>query len=334
MHPAVNRSTATGLTVRNHLREYPYTFRGGTSVGEVVADLRARSGAGQMVVYIFVVDAGRRLEGVVAMRELLLARPEQNLESIMLRSPYRMVADMPLEDAMRDSVGRHFPVYPVCDAEGVFLGIVRGSELFEQQAIRITAQAGEMVGVDAEERINTSTSLSLRNRHPWLQVNLLTCFVSAAVVHQFEDIIGAYVVLAVFLPVMTGQAINIGCQSLAVTLRGMTLGEVETGSGLRLVRKEAILGFLNGAFSGLTAAIGIFVYATMKSDPNRWDLAAIMFLAMTIASLVSGLSGALVPLALKRLGADPANASSIFLTTLAEVAALVAFLWLARIAFA
>jgi magnesium transporter len=331
MHPVTTHAdTRNQKRVEALLQPYPFTFSGNQTVGEVIARLRGESKA-QSIVYAYVLQDGV-MQGVVAMRELVLADSTTRLDAIMLRNAFHLKPDMPLLDAMRSTLGKHFPIYPVCDEKGVFLGIVRGGELFDEQAIEITAQAGSMVGVDAEERVGTKVGTSLKHRHPWLQVNMLTCFMSAFVVYKFEGVISEFVVLAVFLPVMTGQSINIGCQALAVTLRGITLGEVKGSVGRALTSKETLLGFLNGAFSGLSAALGIFFYAFMKKDEQAIELAAVLFLAMTVASVISGLAGALVPLALRRFGADPVSASAIFVTTIAEVAALAAFLGLATLA--
>ena len=117
-------------------------------------------------------------------------------------------------------------------------GLIRGEELFRNQAIEISAQSGKMVGVDKEERLATPLSRSLKLRHPWLQINLVTAFVAAAVVGVFEHTLQQLVILAVFLPVMAGQTGNTGCQALAVTLRGMTLGELKPELVRRLVAKE------------------------------------------------------------------------------------------------
>ena len=182
-------------------------------------------------------------------------------------------------------VARHFPVYPVCDAAGRLVGIVRGRTLFEEQALEISAQAGTMVGVEKEERLATPWPRSLRFRHPWLQLNLLTAFVAAAVVGVFQDTIDRLVVLAVFLPVLAGQSGNTGCQALAVTLRGMTLGELRPGDARRLVMKEALLGLLNGALVGVTAGLGMLLVARAQGEPDgararprglrsRWSRAA------------------------------------------------------------
>jgi magnesium transporter len=217
----------------------------------------------------------------------------------------------------------------VCDDHGRLVGIVRGQTLFEQQAFEISAQAGSMVGVEKEERLSTPWPRSLRSRHPWLQLNLLTAFVAAAVVGFFQDTIDKLVVLAVFLPVLAGQSGNTGCQALAVTLRGMTLGELEVGKARALVLKEAWLGLLNGTLVGISAAIGMFVVASSQGNPHVWFLSLVTLLAMIGSCIASGISGAVVPLTLKRLGADPATASSIFLTTATDVASMGLFLGLA-----
>lgn len=279
--------------------------------------------------YLFVVDEDEKLRGVVAMRELLFGGREQTLGDVMLQNPFFLTDDMPTMDAMREVLDRHFPVYPVCDDAGRLVGIIRGQDLFEAQAVEISAQAGAMVGVQKEERAATPWLGSLKMRHPWLQLNLVTAFLAAAVVAVFQDTIDRVVVLAAFLPVLAGQSGNTGCQALAVTLRGMTLGEVNSGVVTKLLAKEAWLGFLNGSLVGVTAAIGMGYYGYSQGREDFMILGAIVFVAMIAACVVSGVAGAAIPLVLKRLGADPATASSIFLTTATDVASMGLFLGLA-----
>ncbi|MGA9422397.1 MAG: magnesium transporter, partial [Rhodanobacteraceae bacterium] len=247
----------------------------------------------------------------------------------MLPEPFALHPETTVIDAMREVVSRHYPVYPVCDSERRLLGIVRGSALFEQQAFEISAQAGAMVGVEKEERLSTPWSRSLRFRQPWLQLNLLTAFVAASVVGVYQGTIDRIVLLAVFLPVLSGQCSNTGCQALAVTLRGMTLGELDGSTAPALLWKEARLGFVNGALTGILAAAGMYVLASREQQPRALWLAVITFIAMTGSCAMSGLAGAGVPLALKRVGADPATASSIFLTTATDVVSMGLFLSLA-----
>jgi magnesium transporter len=253
------------------------------------------------------------------------------LGDVMLKSVFALHTSTPLIDAMKSTLDKHYPVYPVVDDEGRLKGMVRGPKMFEAQAVELSAQAGEMVGVTKEERLATPWPRSLMFRHPWLQLNLLTAFVAAAVVGAFEGTLEKIVLLAVFLPVLAGQSGNTGCQALAVTLRGMTLGELKPGGTPQAVYKESILGLCNGALVGVSAGAGMFVYAWMSKNPQALMLAVVTFLAMVIACVISGISGVLVPTTLQRLGADPATASSIFLTTATDVVSMGAFLGLATI---
>jgi magnesium transporter len=283
------------------------------------------------VSYGFVTDESGVLLGVVTMRALLLADSSARLDGLMLREPFALSPDMSLVEAARQVVARHFPVYPVCEADGRLVGIVRGRTLFEEQALEISAQAGAMVGVEREERLATPWKRSLKFRHPWLQLNLLTAFLAAAVVGLFQGTIDRLVVLAVFLPVLAGQSGNTGCQALAVTLRGLTLGELRPGDAYRLVAKEGLLGLLNGALVGVTAGVGMLIVAHAQGEAHALTLAMVVFTAMCASCVVSGLAGALIPLTLQRLGADPATASSIFLTTATDVASMGLFLTLATV---
>jgi magnesium transporter len=301
-----------------------------TTVGEAIDELRLLVKRA-FITYLYVTDHDERLVGVVVMREMILGDRSQRLEEIMLRDPFFLTPDMKLTDAMRAVLNRHYPVYPVCEPDGRLVGLVRGQTMFEAQAIEISAQAGSMVGVEKEERLSTPWSRSLRFRHPWLQLNLLTAFVAAAVVGVFQGTIDEIVVLAVFLPVLAGQSGNTGSQALAVALRGMTLGELRPGREKVLLFKEGLLGLLNGALVGVTAGVGFYIYTSMQGTSHAWLLGLIVFVAMTVSCVISGVAGALIPLVLKKLGADPATASSIFLTTATDVASMGIFLGLATV---
>jgi magnesium transporter len=236
-----------------------------------------------------------------------------------------------MEDAMRLVLDRHYPVYPVVDAERRLIGLVRGQTMFEAQAYEISLQAGTMVGLEKEERLGTPWARSLKLRHPWLQLNLLTAFVAAAVVGFFQDTIDRLVILALFLPVLAGQSGNTGCQALAVTLRSMTLGELKPGSERPLMAKETWVGCVNGIGVGIAAGVGMYITASSQSQAQPWMLALVVFLAMVASCMASGISGALIPLTLKRFGFDPATASSIFLTTATDVVSMGLLLGLATI---
>ena len=300
------------------------------TVGETIERLRELVKTA-FITYIYVTDAEQRLLGVVTMREMLLSARERRLDEIMIKDVFALSASTPLQDAMKRVLDRHYPVYPVIDHDHRLIGLVRGQAMFEAQAIEITLQAGSMVGVSEEERLATPWKQSFRMRHGWLQLNLGTAFLAAAVVGFFQNTIDQLVILALFLPVLAGQSGNTGCQALAVTLRGMTLGELKPGMEKPLVKKEAWLGMLNGAGVGIAAAIGMYVIASGQANDHPIMLSIVVFFAMIGSCVASGLSGALVPLGLKRIGFDPATASSIFLTTATDVVSMGMLLGLATI---
>jgi magnesium transporter len=303
----------------------PAVFAPGTTVGEVVDALREIVKQ-RMVIYVFVTETDGRLIGVVAFRELVFANPEQTLADIMLRDPFSLRPQQPLVDAMREVVKRHYPIYPVCDDDGRLLGLVKGQAMFEQQAFEISAQAGAMVGVEKEERLATPWLRSFKFRHPWLLINLLTVFVAAGVVGYFQSTIDRIVVLAAFLPVLAGQCGNLGAQSLAVTIRGMTLGELRGMSMSGLIFKEGWLGLLNGVITGALAGAGMYWVASAQDLANPLGLGLITLAAMAIACALSGLAGVLIPIVMKRFGADPATASAIFLSTITDISSMAFFL--------
>jgi magnesium transporter len=300
------------------------------TVGETIEELRELV-TRALITYVYVVDAQGHLLGIVTMRDLLFSDRARRLEQVMLRGAFVLHAAMPMRDAMRLVLDRHYPVYPVLDAEQRLIGLARGQTMFEAQAIEITLQAGSMVGVEKEERLGTHWLQSLKLRHPWLQLNLLTAFLAAAVVGVFQDTIDRLVILALFLPVLAGQSGNTGCQALAVTLRGMTLGELKPGSERPLISKETWVGCLNGIGVGVAAAVGMYITATGQNQDQAAMLAFVVFLAMIASCMASGISGAMIPLTLKRFGLDPATASSIFLTTATDVVSMGMLLGLATI---
>ncbi|MEO8386270.1 MAG: magnesium transporter [Betaproteobacteria bacterium] len=305
-------------------------FSPSTTVDEAIEMLRALIKSA-LITYGYITSPDGKLLGIVTMRDLLFADNGKTLGEIMLANVFALSPQMPISDAMRLTLNRHYPVYPVCDDQGILLGLVRGQTIFESEAFEITAQAGSMVGVDKEERISTPMMQSFKFRHPWLQLNLLTAFLAGGVVAMFQGTIDRLVILAAFLPVLAGQSGNTGCQAMAVTLRGITLGEIKPGDGKALVLKEGLLGAMNGAPIGVIAGVAMYVTATAQHSSNALMLAAVTLLAMVGACMVSGISGAIVPLTLKRYGADPATASSIFLTTSTDIVSMGLLLGLATV---
>jgi len=297
------------------------------TVAEALAFLVKSSDLSE-ISYIFATEADC-LVGVVGMRDLILSKPSEPLADIMIKNPFAFRADTSIQEAVGEVLYRHYPQYPVVDHDHRIVGVVHGWKLYERIASELSGQAGAQYGVDKEEQVSTSVLKSFRMRHPWLLVNLVTAFAAAFVVGTFEDTITRIVALAAFLPVLAGQSGNTGCQALAITLRGMTLGQLRDYPVRKLLRKEILLGALNGVVVGLIAGAAMFGYAIMTDSVEPLLLGLVILIAMTGSCIGSGVFGVLVPLTLKRFGADPATASSIFLTTFTDILGMGLMLFLA-----
>ena len=166
--PAAETSSYPELTVGRLMEPPIAVFPPGLTVAAATEQVRQLA-AQRLFTYAYVKDDAGVLLGVITMRDLLLHEKDERLGDFMLRQPFALRPDMTLMDAIRQTVNKHFPAYPVCNEQGVLVGIVRGSKLFEQQTIEISAQAGSMVGVEKEERVGTTLLQSLKFRHPWLQ---------------------------------------------------------------------------------------------------------------------------------------------------------------------
>lgn len=311
------------------LLEAPTAVLGPDTTVAGALDYLVQASPTSTITYIYVVGAEGRLLGTVAMRDLLLGRPGQRLAEIMTPEPFAFVPETPLPEAIQQALRRRHRIYPVVDEGGRLLGLVYGWQLFERMAAELSLQTGSMVGLSREERVGTGIWPAFRMRHPWLQVNLLTAFAAAFVVGIFEETIAQIVALAIFLPVLAGQSGNTGCQALAITLRGMTVGELADVPVGRLLRKEMTLGAMNGFVVGCVAAAAMWAYASVSGAEDPLVLGLVILIAMVGACVGSGIFGVMVPLTLRRFGADPATASSIFLTTFTDILGMGLMLFLA-----
>jgi magnesium transporter len=305
------------------------TFSPQSTVRDMVENLR-RLVKHAFITYGYVVDDENRLLGVLVMRELLLAEPTRPARDLMIARPFSLNAMQRVRDVIPLVHIRHYSEYPVCDDEKQLLGLVRGYALFQEQTRELVAQHGKMVGIVREERLQSSPWRSLTFRHSWLQVNLLGSFVAAGVIGYYEEAVSQVVAIAAFIPVMVGQSASTGGQALAVALRGLTLGELEVDRWTALINKETMVGTANGALVGLTAALGMYGYATYHGHPDAVKLSVVMLLAMIVSTTVSSVVGAVTPFLMKRIGYDPATAATILVGGITRIVSIAAFLALAR----
>jgi magnesium transporter len=274
--------------------------------------------------YTYVIDEENHLLGVITMRDLILAAPETPIIEFMKTDVFTVNAFMDIEDVASEVTRRKYLAAPVVDIEGKLIGIVKANQFIGQQQQGATEDLLKMFGAGSTESAFTPIRHSLVKRQPWLHVNLLTAFLAAAVVAIFEDTIAQITALAVFLPVVAGQGGNAGNQSLAVVMRGLVMREIPRKKFWKLIAKESTIGLINGITIGIvTAGIAWLWY-------DNGVLGIVIGLAMIVNLVVAGMSGAAIPLIMKSLGFDPAQSSSIVLTTITDVVGFLAYLGFAR----
>jgi len=278
--------------------------------------------------YGVIIDDTNKVTGVLVIKDVFYHEPDTLLKDICLKNPVCLKAEDDVIETFIKNSGRQIPEFPVIDNEGQLLGILRGSHIVESHALQLSAQSGLMVGASPEEGIDSSWIKGVKLRGPWLLINLITAFVAGAVVGVFQDTIDQIVLLAMFLPILAGQSGNTGAQALAVLIRELTLGEVGSKIKKQLF-KETVMGLFHGFVTGAICAGVMYWLATEQNNPHAFALAIIILVSMILSCIVSGLMGAFVPVFLKRCGADPAAASSIFLTTGTDVVSMGVMLFLA-----
>jgi len=273
----------------------------------------------------YVVDEEDRLIGILNMQELMFASPEQRVESICSREVFALHCFTDNTDAAQELAKRNVFAVPVVNSENQVMGIIKAEQMLHGVQEEVSEDLQRIFGAGANERVFSDISFSLKKRLPWLHVNLASAFLAAGVVSLFEDIIAQLTILAVFLPVVAGQGGNSGAQSLAVVMRGIVMREIPKDKLLALISKEGKLGAINGLVIGVVTAGVAYLW---NGNPF---LGLVVGLGMLVNLICAGLAGASIPLLLKRFGLDPAQSSSIFLTTVTDVVGFFAFLGFAVI---
>lgn len=296
------------------------------TIGEGLDAIRRKSGeelAGST--YVYVVDDHQRLRGVVPVRNFVFLPPGHRVRDAMQTDVRTIRVDTDREEVARLFSQYHFLALPVLDEEGRLVGIVEAREVIDVLRAEDTEDMQRMVGISGDESAFTPWRRALAMRLPWLYVNLATAFLAAAVISAFENTLARWTALAVFLPVIAGQGGNSGMQALTVTIRSLALGEIAARTGRHVLVKELLMSVLNGLSIGLT--VGLVGWFWKGSVLLGLIVASAMFLNILAASA----AGVLIPLGLRAARADPALSSSIFLTTVTDVAGFFFFLGLATL---
>ncbi len=277
----------------------------------------------EVIEVIFVLDDKKQLVGIADLRDILLAEDDKTLSDIMEDNIITVTPNIDQEEVSILVSKYDLKAIPVVNRKGGMLGIITVDDIIDVLVEEQTEDILKFGGVAGEEGIYSGALSSVKVRLPWLLVNLVTASLSALVISKFESTISQVVALSAIMPIVAATSGNSGSQTLAIIIRGITLGEISLKKDWTRVFKEITVGIINSCVTGTIASIVVYLmYGNVV-------LSGIILSAMLINSVVSSTCGFFIPLTLKALKLDPALASNIFLTATTDIMAFLILLGLA-----
>ena len=306
----------------------------GLTTGEAIERIRQLHEEYEDLSYVYIVNDDNRLQGVLSFRDLVFKRPGSPLADVMVADPIAVTAHTHRKEVAELCQRYHLFGIPVTDGDGVLLGMVTTDGVIEAVQDEATEDFAAAVGAGLEETVYSGITESFRMRAPWLVLNLVLALLVAFVIERQTGLISREPVLAVLMPVVALLGGNGGNQSLAVMIRSLATDDVPRAQVPRILARQTGVGVLNGlllavASAGMTyllVATGVF---HTETEPAR--LAVVVAIAVLANLIIATVAGAAIPLVLRRLGQDPALASSIFVTLITDVVGFGGFLLVASL---
>ena len=311
-----DENIAGGLMTTEYVFFYPET-----SIKEVLEQLPDIAPDAETIYYIYVVNHKNEIKGVVSLRDLILAEPELPIKDVML-------ADVKTIDVWMDQeeVAKAFEKYgllgmPVVDNDKKLLGIITVDDVFDVIEAEATEDILKLAGADFQIDIEESTAWSRAyKRLPWLLIALAGQIFSVQLMSGFSDALEAVIALSFFIPVLMDMGGNVGTQSSTIIVRGLATDNIDINKSIfENILREGTVGFLSGVLSGLVAALIAYIW---QADTR---LGFVVGISMTITLTVAAMIGAFVPLALNKIGKDPADSSGPLVTTVLDIVGLLVY---------
>jgi magnesium transporter len=316
------------------LEQYPPDTAGGIMTSDVTAlpedltvaqaieDLRRLNEQTEQMYYVYVVDRRRHLIGVLSMRDLIFATPDKLLSQVMRPDITVVPATMDQEQVARLMRKFGYLALPVTDERGRLLGIITADDVLDVLEEEATEDVLKMAGAGPEERLTSPWQYSFRKRIWWLEVNLATAYLAAAVVAMFDNVIAVVPILAAYQTIVSGMGGNASAQAMAVAIRGLALGEHTRRKLIWIVYREAIVGILSGVIIGVTTALVAVAHVgghyMFGYHDHPYVLGGVVCAALIVNHFLACTTGLLLPFVMKRCGFDPAQSSTIFATTITD----------------
>ena len=274
---------------------------------------------------VFVVDRGERLKGVLPLSKLIVAELEDTVGKVMVRDMVTLYPDDKAQEAAKAFERYDLVSAAVVDEEGKLVGRVTIDKVVDYIREKSQSEVLAQAGLREEEDVFSSVWASVKNRWAWLAINLVTAFIASRVIGAFEGSIQKLVALAALMPIVAGIGGNSGNQTITMIVRSIALGQVQIEQAKKLFAKEIGVSMVNGLIWG--GMLGVIAYMLYGSVP----LGLVMTAAMTLNLIVAALMGVGIPLAMMKLGHDPAVGSSVLITAVTDSGGFFIFLGLATL---
>lgn len=301
----------------------PPCLRRWMTVEEAFAFVKKHYRDASEIFYLYVVDRYFRLIGVVNLRALILADMHQTVEEIMNRDVVSVKAGTDQEEVAQILAHYDLLAVPVVDAEDHLVGLITHDDIVDVLEEEATEDIYRLAQVGEDAEIFSPIGRAIRNRFPWLLINMGTAFLASSVVSMFEGTIAQAALLAAFMPIVAGQGGNAGTQTMTIVVRSLALGEIDNRDGWNALWHEVRLGLLHGLTLGILVGLVAWLW---KGNPI---LGLVIGLAMLGNFIVSAVAGVTVPMVINWLKVDPALASGVFVTSATDVLGFSLFLGLA-----
>ena len=301
------------------------TVRADTTIDVVLRYLRLRGELPEHTDHLYVVSRRHQYLGRIAVAALLTNEPGTPINKLVDDEQPAIDVEESAGEVARKFSDHDWLSAPVVDDSNILLGRITIDDVVDIIREQAEHQALGAAGLDEDEDLFSPVWRAMRRRLIWLSINLATAFLAASVVGEFAGTIDKLVALAVLMPIVAGMGGNAGTQVLALMVRGLALGQVGASNVRILLWKEARVALLNGLVLGVVLALIVLLWF------QSVGLSLVIAVALTLNLLFAATAGVMVPLTLKRMGYDPALASSIFLTTVTDVMGFFTFLGLATL---
>ncbi|ELH0975608.1 TPA: magnesium transporter [Staphylococcus pseudintermedius] len=294
-----------------------------TPVHEALMRVKDQAPDAETIYVIFVVDEDKKLVGVISLRDLIIAENDAYIEDIMRERVISANVADDQEDVAQTMRDYDFIAMPVVDYQNHLLGIITIDDIVDVMDEEASEDYSRLAGVSDIDSTDDTIFQTALKRLPWLLILTVLGMITASILGSFEETLEKVALLAAFIPIISGMSGNSGTQSLAVSVRNISTGDIKEKSKIKLALRESGSGFL----TGITCAVSLsLIIMLLYGQPY---LALIVGTSLTIAMTVGTTIGSVIPLVINRLGIDPAVASGPFITTINDIVSMLIYFGLA-----